>query len=163
MSDSGLEIRAVDLDQAGEARALVDLLDHYARDPMGGGEPLADAVRATLVDRLRGEANYHGAIAWSAAEPVGLINCFRGFSTFAARPLLNVHDLVIRDGWRGRGAGRALLGWAEARARELGCCKLTLEVLSGNGQALRSYADAGFHPYQLDPAAGEARLLQKRL
>ena len=163
MSDASLELRAVDLIDTGDAKAVVELLDHYARDPMGGSTPLADDVRAGLVEQLRGEAGYCGAIAWLGGEPVGLINCFRGFSTFAARPLLNVHDLVVRDGWRGRGIGRALLAWAEARAHELGCCKLTLEVLSGNAGAMRSYAAAGFRPYQLDPAAGEARLLQKSL
>ena len=163
MSESGLQLRAVDLENEGDARALVELLDHYARDPMGGGAPLASAVRASLVNRLRGEVGYHAAIAWRAGEPVGLINCFQGFSTFAARPLLNVHDLVVRDGFRGRGIGRSLLAWAEARACELGCCKLTLEVLSGNAGAIRSYAGAGFRPYQLDPLAGEALLLQKQL
>jgi GNAT superfamily N-acetyltransferase len=63
----------------------------------------------------------------------------------------------------GRGVGQALLGWAETRARQLGCCKLTLEVLSNNRRALRSYEQAGFEPYVLDPAAGQALFLQKKL
>ena len=34
----------------------------------------------------------------------------------------------------------------EQRARELGCCKLTLEVLENNHRARRVYAAAGFAP-----------------
>jgi GNAT superfamily N-acetyltransferase len=157
------EVRAVRLDDAGDAALLVDLLDHYARDPMGGGEGLAAEVRANLVPRLRTTPGYVGGLAFVGGKPAGLINCFLGFSTFAARPLLNVHDLIVRDGHRGAGVGQALLAFAEAEARRLGCCKLTLEVLTGNAVAMKSYERAGFRPYALDPAAGTATFLQKKI
>ena len=64
---------------------------------------------------------------------------------------------------RGQGVGQALLAAAEAHARERGCCKLTLEVLTGNAVALRSYERFGFAPYALDPAAGQASFMQKWL
>ena len=69
----------------------------------------------------------------------------------------------MREGFRGQGIGQALLGWAENMARDLGCCKVTLEVLTGNHGALKSYERAGFEPYALDPEAGQAMLLQKKL
>lgn len=156
-------VTKVNLGDATHAAALVDLLDHYARDPMGGGAPLAPEVRATLVARLKDVPHYVGGIAWREGEPVGLINCFAAFSTFAARPLLNVHDLVVRGDVRRQGIGQALLAFAEAEARARGCCKLTLEVLSENRSAMASYAQAGYRPYVLDPAAGQALLLQKKL
>jgi ribosomal protein S18 acetylase RimI-like enzyme len=59
--------------------------------------------------------------------------------------------------------GQALLAAAEAHARERGCCKLTLEVLTGNQVALTSYVRFGFANYQLDPSAGQAMLMQKWL
>ncbi len=160
-----LRILPVDLADAAQAAAWLDLLDHYARDPMGGGEPLSDDARAHLVARLRTLPSFHGALAWRAGEqvPVGLINCFEGFSTFAAQPLLNIHDLVVRQSARGQGIGRALLEWSAQRGRELGCCKLTLEVLSSNVRALKAYEQAGFALYTLDPAAGQALFLQKLL
>jgi len=34
--------------------------------------------------------------------PVGLVNCFEGFSTFACRPLVNVHDVAVLGSYRGR-------------------------------------------------------------
>ena len=102
-------------------------------------------------------------IAWLGDEPVGLINTFEAYSTFKAKPLLNVHDVAVLAAHRGRGVGQALLAACEALARERGCCKLTLEVLSGNRRALRSYESFGFVPYVLDPAEGNALLMQKWL
>ncbi|MCE1244161.1 GNAT family N-acetyltransferase [Oryzomicrobium sp.] len=172
---TAIQVRPVDLDDPRQAAAFLALLDHYAADPMGGGTGLAPAARARLVDELRRLPHFHGALAWqrvghgdscddgAAEDAVGLINCFAGFSTFAARPLLNIHDVVVRDGLRDRGIGRLLLAWAEARARELGCCKLTLEVLANNARARAAYARAGFAPYVLDSAAGDALFLHKPL
>jgi len=82
--------------------------------------------------------------------PVGLANCFMGFSTFAARPLVNIHDLVVLPGYRGKGIGQALLQAVEQIAKERGCCKLVLEVRTDN-PAERLYRREGFtdgdHPY----------------
>lgn len=156
-------IVALDLHDAAHAAAFLALLDHYAQDPMGGGKPLAAEARAHLVERLAGRAGFVAFLAFDGDSPCGLINCFEGFSTFAAQPLLNVHDIVVHAGWRGRGIGQALLAAAEDAARQRGCCKLTLEVLSNNRAALAAYDRAGFRPYVLDPAAGQALFLQKWL
>lgn len=158
-----LRIEATDLRRRPHAAAFVALLDHYARDPMGGGEGLAEAVMDELPARLADHPGFVSFLAFAADEAVGLINCFEGFSTFKARPLLNIHDIAVHAGHRGRGVGAALLAAAEGAARARGCCKLTLEVLSNNRPALAAYARAGFAPYQLDPAAGQALFLQKWL
>jgi len=158
-----LRVVAADLQNEAISTAWLELLDHYARDPMGGGTGLSDYAKANLVRVLKDLPTFHGALAFSGDEAVGLINCFAGFSTFAAKPLLNIHDIVTRDDRRGQGVGQALLQWAEQRAHELGCCKLTLEILSGNTRAMASYARAGYAPYVLDPAAGHALLMQKLL
>ena len=158
-----LRVVAVDLENKAISTAWLDLLDHYAHDPMGGGTGLSGYAKAHLVSQLKDLPNFHGALAFAGDEAVGLINCFAGFSTFAAKPLLNIHDIVTRDDRRGQGVGQALLQWAEQRARELGCCKLTLEVLSNNTRAMAAYERAGFAPYVLDPEAGHALFLQKYL
>ena len=130
---------------------------------MGGGTSLPADVQARLCDELARRPTAVSFIAWLGDDAVGLANCFEGYSTFKARPLLNLHDLVVVAAHRGHGIDQALLAACEAHARQQGCCKLTLEVLSGNQRALRSYQHAGFAPYALDPAAGQALLLQKWL
>ena len=130
---------------------------------MGGGEPLCDGAREAVVPGLAATPGAFSLIARDGGEPVGLANCFTGFSTFAALPLVNVHDLAVLPGHRGRGIGRALLHAVEGEARSRGASKVTLEVLSGNGGAQALYLALGYGDYQLDPAAGHALLWQKML
>jgi ribosomal protein S18 acetylase RimI-like enzyme len=156
-----IQIVPLALQQPAHEAALLSLLDHYARDPMGGGAPLSATAMARLPAALRARSDYVGFLALAGSTPVGLINCFEGFSTFAARPLLNVHDIVVHRDWRGQGISHRLLAAAETLARERDCCKLTLEVLSGNTVAQAAYRRFGFVGYALDPAAGQAVFLQK--
>jgi ribosomal protein S18 acetylase RimI-like enzyme len=139
------------------------LLDAYAADPMGGGRPLRAEVKSELILRLRQRTDYFGFMAWCDSRPAGLINCFEGFSTFQARPLMNIHDVVVLSDFRGRGISLRLLEQVERLACERGCCKLTLEVLSNNSVAKAAYEKFGFAGYQLDPAAGEAVFWEKAL
>ena len=163
MTQPGLQVRRADYSAAADRAALIGQLDAYAQDRMGGGEALPADVRARLCDDLARHPLAVSFIAWLGDQPVGLANCFEGYSTFKARPLLNVHDMVVHPAHRARGIGQALLAACEAHARERGCCKLTLEVLSGNQRAMRSYAHFGFAPYVLDPREGQALLMQKWL
>ena len=160
-------IARVNYRDACDAQALVLLLDAYARDPMGGGQGLDEEVKARVCSDLAKHPGAASFIAWMDAqgqdEPVGLINCFAGYSTFKAKPLLNVHDIAVLADHRGQGVGQALLQAAEAHALSRGCCKLTLEVLSGNAPAMASYKRFGFAQYELDPAAGQAQFMQKWL
>ncbi len=160
---STTEISPIDLSDDRQTRALVELLDHYARDPMGGGQPLPEAVRTALVPGLRQQPGYLGFLAVRAGAPVGLVNAFLGFSTFAARPLLNLHDIVVHASARRQGIGRQLLARVEATALARGCCKLTLEVLAANRAARGAYAAFGFASYTLDPGTGVALFLEKKL
>ncbi len=47
-----------------------------------------------------------------------------------------------------------MLHKVEDIARQRGCCKITLEVLEGNGPAQASYTKFGFAPGEFDPAHG---------
>ena len=145
------------------AQALVTLLDAYACDPAGGGEPLSDFTKANVVRELGRRPQVFSVLAFDSSEPVGLVNAIEGFSTFACRPLVNVHDVVVTASHRGRGIAALMLAEVERIARERGACKLTLEVLSGNAGAIRLYKRVGFADFQLDPAMGRAQFLQKWL
>jgi len=158
-----IELARVRYDDPAHAAALVDLLDAYARDPAGGGEPLSDFARANLVAGLAARPFIFSVLAFDGALPVGLVNAIEGFSTFACRPLVNVHDVVVLPSHRGRGIAAQLFAEVEAIARDRGACKLTLEVLSGNRAARGLYERLGFDDYRLDPAMGHAQFMQKWL
>jgi len=158
-----IEVVRARYDDPSHAAALVDLLDHYARDPAGGGKPLSDFARGNLVASLAARPFVFSVLAFEGDAPVGLINAIEGFSTFACKPLVNVHDVVVAAGHRGRGIGAQMFAEVEGIARERGACKLTLEVLDGNAAARALYQRLGFAAYQLDPAMGNAQFLHKWL
>jgi hypothetical protein len=56
-----------------------------------------------------------------------------------------------------------LLQKTENLAIDLGCCKLTLEVLEGNHVAHAAYLSAGFSGYELNPEMGKALFWEKKL
>lgn len=164
--DSAVRVVRADYARPTHASAVVALLDAYARDPMGGGEPLSDFAKANLVSSLAARPQAYSVLAFRGMDdvtPVGLVNCIEGFSTFACRPLVNVHDVAVLAGYRGQRIAERMLALAEQIARERGACKLTLEVLSGNVGAMRLYQRVGFANYELDPAMGQAGFMQKWL
>lgn len=156
-------VERIDLEHPSHRAALRALIDGYARDPMGGGQALSPEVLEAMPGRLAQCPTYLGLLAFVDATPAGLLNAFWSVSTFKARRLLNVHDIAVDPAHRGIGVGRRLLNAAEDLARELQCCKITLEVLEGNRTAMRLYSACGFEAYRLDPAMGEARFMQKWL
>ncbi|MGQ2993936.1 GNAT family N-acetyltransferase [Variovorax sp.] len=158
-----IEVVLADYRDAAQAAALVELLDGYARDPAGGGTPLSAQVRAELPAALAARPQAFSVLAYDDGQAVGLINCVEGFSTFACRPLVNVHDVVVASSHRGQRLAQRMLERVEQEARARGACKLTLEVLSGNVSARKAYEREGFADYQLDPAFGSAMFMQKKL
>ncbi|MBI3782591.1 MAG: GNAT family N-acetyltransferase [Deltaproteobacteria bacterium] len=122
---------------------------------MGGGRSLASEARARLGAALQAHPTTRAFLAYDGRSPIGVAVCFLGFSTFAARPLLNVHDLAVLPEHRRRGVGRALLEHVAEAARGLGCCKITLEVRADNGPAQALYRAAGF--------VGDACFLERHL
>jgi ribosomal protein S18 acetylase RimI-like enzyme len=152
-----------DLENPRHQEAVVELVGAYARDPMGGGRDLPAQVLRDLVPGLRRHPTSLVFLALASGAPVGIAVCFVGFSTFAARPLINIHDLAVVPGYRGRGIGRRLLGRVEQHARALGCCKLTLEVLAENAPAQALYRAVGFDNLAEGGGAARVWFLEKRL
>lgn len=158
-----VDIVPIDYRNARHADALVYLMDIYARDPMGGGVPLSVYARQNLASALAALPTAFGVLAFCGDLPAGIVNCFEGFSTFACRPLANIHDVIVAPEFRGNGIAIRMLEQAERMARERGCCKLTLEVLEGNPAAQRLYRKVGFDGYRLSPEKGDALFWQKIL
>ncbi len=155
-----IEIQTVDYANAEQGAQLIGLLEDYALDPMGGGEPLADHTRENLVAELARVPGAFSLIAYSDGGPAGFANCFQGFSTFACRPLINIHDLAVSKAYRGQGISLKILQAVAEQARKRQCVKVTLEVLSGNEPAKAAYQREGFVPYELGADTGRAEFWQ---
>lgn len=157
-----LIVRKADFDDAADAAGIIEVLNSYASDPVGGGQALGGDVRARLVPGLRDHSTAIVLLAFADRQPVGIAVCFLGFSTFQARPLLNIHDLAVIPEHRGTGVGRSLLAAAEQEARDRGCCKLTLEVQDDNVAARALYRRFGFADFVVG-SSQPTRFLSKPL
>lgn len=160
---SALKVVQADYGLPAHAEALVALLDAYASDVAGGGAPLSGFVKANLVQELASRPQIYSVLAFEGETPVGFVNCIEGFSTFACKPLVNVHDVAVLASHRGRGIAAQMLALAETLAQRRGAVKLTLEVLTGNQPAIALYERLGFEGYQLDPSMGTATFMHKKL
>jgi len=139
-----LEIIPCDFQNPGHCEALVRLMNEYITDKMGGGQPYTEEQKIKLVEGLRDHPSCLVFLALSGDEFVGLINSFVNFATFTVKPFVNVHDVIVTEGWRNRGIGRSMLLHVIEKAKELGCSKLTLEVRADNQNARFLYDSLGF-------------------
>jgi ribosomal protein S18 acetylase RimI-like enzyme len=155
--------RVADYGDAEDAETVSTLLNGYAMDQFGNSAPLDDAVRASLCTHLSKVPGAFSVIASVGATPVGLINAFQGFSTFSCKPLINVHDVFVAPAHRRKGITQLMLEKVQEIAVERDCCKITLEVLSNNPNAMGSYEKFGFKSYELDPTLGTAQFWEKKL
>jgi ribosomal protein S18 acetylase RimI-like enzyme len=96
-------------------------------------------------------------------EAAGLVNSFEGFSTFKAKPLINIHDVTVRGTFRGLGLSRKMIAVVEEEARRRDCCKLTLEVLEGNTHAADAYRRFGFGEPEAAAELGRTFFMNKPL
>jgi GNAT superfamily N-acetyltransferase len=152
-----------DLGREDHSGDTLRLLDAYSSDAMGNGHPLSDSARCNLLPGLRQHPPTHVFLAYANGEAVGIAICFLGFSTFAAKRLLYIMDYFVQPVHRGRGIGKCLMDTIATRARELGCCRLTLEVQENNLNARRVYTAAGFVQAMYVSEAGGALCLHKPL
>lgn len=110
----------------------------------------AEASYRRLMERI---AARHGRLILAEAE--GQVVGLMGFVIEEDEPFVVerlrryglVTDLVVREGWRGAGIGRALLAEAERLARAEGLHRLAIGVLEANEGAARAYRGFGFGDY----------------
>jgi ribosomal protein S18 acetylase RimI-like enzyme len=158
-----VEIALADLELPQHQSAILTLLDMYSRDAMGDGKPFSDYARKHLIEGLKATPTTLVFLAFAKDIPVGIAVCFRGFSTFAAKPLINIHDFAVMPEWRSQGIGNQLLKAVENHATSMGCCKLTLEVQEKNAKAQAVYHAFGFNQGQYVLEAGKALFFVKSL
>lgn len=158
-----IEIIEADLNNSTQAEAILQLLNEYAADIMGGGTGISDFVKQNLIAQLKTKPETLVLLVYDQLHPIGLAVAFEGFSTFSAKRLLNLHDFMVSSQARGKGIAKAMLEKLESISKDRGYCKITLEVLEGNIRAQKIYKDFGFNSYSLEPAIGRALFLDKKV
>ena len=155
------EIFEANLDLTVHSQAVLELLSAYALDPMGNGAPLTPEVLKELIPGLLQHPTTLIFLAFHDNKAVGMVICFKGFSTFQSRPMINISDFYLQPDYRGLKIGQKLLATVEKKAIELNCCKITLEVQENNHHAKRIYNTAGFNPEVHVKEAGSAVVFSK--
>jgi ribosomal protein S18 acetylase RimI-like enzyme len=125
--------------------ALIRLMNDYMADEMGGKRPPYTKVMEEQVIRgLEKHPSKLILLAMLNGEFVGLANCFINFGTFAGKPFINIHDIVVLRSYRGKRIGQCLMEKIALKARKMDCAKITLEVRTDNLYARKLYKKLGY-------------------
>lgn len=152
------------LDNPADQQAVLAMMNAYASDPMGDGCPLSSYAHNHLIEGLRQHPTSLVFLAWDQnSQPIGIATCFRGFSTFSAKPTIQISDFFVLPSHRGLGIGSLLMKAIEVEAIASKCCKMTLEVQENNHVARSVYRRHGFHQAIYVAEAGGSLHLTKAL
>lgn len=100
-------------------------------------------------------------IGYFNEQPVGFALFFHNFSTFLGKPGIYLEDIFIREEYRGRGFGTALLRYIANIAVERNCGRLEWTVLDWNKAAIEFYKSLGArvkHEWLINRVTGESLL-----
>ena len=141
-----ITIQECDFRDPQQRQAVIDLMNHYMASAMGGKlPPYEENTAKEVIEGLEHHPSKLILLAEYKGEYVGLSNSFINFGTFAAKPFINIHDIVVLDKYRGCGIGRKMMEAIHAKAKELNCGKITLEVRADNATAQQLYKSMGFN------------------
>ena len=151
----GLDITAAGRSDVGLVLTMIRELAEFERllDQVVATE--ASLTAALFADPPQAQV----VIARLDGEPVGFALFFHSFSTFVGRRGLYLEDLYVRQAFRGRGVGKALLRHLAALAVTDGCGRFEWAVLDWNQRAIDFYTGLGAVPladwttFRLDGAA----------
>lgn len=124
--------------------AVGELMNEYINDKMGGGKPLSKLETLRLVEALNEHPKSIVLLAKTGDDYSGLMVAFENFSTFSVKPMINIHDLIVRKEHRGKGIGRLLLETITEIGIKRQCSRITLEVREDNITAQYLYKTLGF-------------------
>lgn len=142
---SEIEFEFCDFTNPDHLNRFAELINHYMADPMGGcSQPLNKLQQLRMVDGLYNHPKAFVLFLIFENNIVGLATCFENFSTFHAKPYINIHDIIVEDKYRGKGFGRMIMNELTLIAQERKCCKITLEVREDNYVAQTMYIDLGY-------------------
>ena len=142
--DTPVHTRECDFSDVTDLKAVGTLMNAYIKDQYGGGELLDMSRQLHLVDALNEHPKSIVLLAEIDGVRCGMVVAFENFSTFSVRPMINIHDVIVLEEYRGKGVGKRLMEAVEAIAIERQCSRITLEVREDNEVAQSLYKKMGF-------------------
>lgn len=134
-----LSIRAATIADVPLLRRLIQELADFER--------LSDEVVITEDDLRRDgfgpQPKFRALIAEWNGEPAGYACFFDFYSTFEGKSGLFLEDLFVREQFRAKGVGKALLRRVAQIAQKEGCLGMRWEVLDWNSRAIDFYMKLG--------------------
>ena len=138
----------VNLEDKIHSQQVLKLLNAYMVDPMGNGKQMDNSQEAQIISGLKEHPAYIGFFVLSNGHYAALANCNLVFSTWQAKKIINIHDLIVLPDFRKRGIGLFMLNNIKEYAKGLDCCKVNLEVREDNLKAQSLYKNVGFDECQ---------------
>ncbi len=139
-----LSLLNVDLQNPLHCDQVIKLLNDYMNDPMGNNRPMPKELGSQIISGLKQHSGFLGFFVLADDQFAGLANCNVNFSTFQAKPLINIHDFIIVPECRSIGTGGFLLQEIVNYACQYGYCRVNLEVREDNLAAKSLYKKMGF-------------------
>jgi GNAT superfamily N-acetyltransferase len=133
-----LRIRPATVDDVTLLRTLIRELAEFERELDLCVIEEADLVR----DGFGANPSFRALIADWDGQPAGYALFFGCYSTWAGRRLF-LEDLFVREPFRGRGIGKALLAFVARIAVQENCSGMQWEVLKWNEKAIELYKSLG--------------------
>lgn len=128
--------------EAKDVKAILNLIKELA-----AFEKLPNEVEVTEDDLLRDGFSNHPKYKTFVAEEadgtiIGMALFYERYSTWKGR-IIHLEDLMVTQSKRGIGAGKALYTEVLKYADEIGCKRVSWEVLDWNTSAIQFYKSTG--------------------
>jgi GNAT superfamily N-acetyltransferase len=105
--------------------------------------PVAATEAALLRDGFSQSPKFRVLVAEWQGQLAGYALFFDYYSSFEGRPGFFLEDIYVRDQYRGKGIGKALLARVASMAKEQKCFGVRWQVLDWNTPAIKFYKSLG--------------------